>query len=118
MDLLAERFGEDVYNWAFQCPSCKDVATAQDFVDALKDRPITREDGSKMTASDILGKQCIGRNLGALEEADQSDWKGRGCDWAAYGLFRGPVTVVMPDGKEVCSFPVAKAPEGSLSSKG
>lgn len=108
LSLLIERFGKNVYDWAFQCPSCKDVATGQDFKDALTTSPITRKDGTEVTASDLLGQQCIGRTLGVLD-GPAEEWQGRGCDWAAHGLFRGPVRVTLPDGGEVYSFPVAEA---------
>ena len=32
----------------------------------------------------------------------------RGCDWCAFGLFRGPDVVVLSDGKEVYSFKMAE----------
>jgi hypothetical protein len=92
-DLLAEakgRFGEDPLGFAFKCPRCGDVAKVGEFEDA-----------------DAAGQECIGRQLGALSFG----YAGRGCDWAAFGLIPGPWTVVMPDGREVRSFPLAPAPE-------
>nr|WP_146607372.1 VVA0879 family protein [Spongiactinospora gelatinilytica] len=62
-----------------------------------------------ISASDLLSQQCIGRTLGALKTS-ASDWKGRGCDWAAFGLLRGPWEVVMEDRKSVWTFPLADAP--------
>jgi hypothetical protein len=61
---------------------------------------------------DRAGQECIGRHLGALSPtSDQGRSRAeRGCDWAAYGLICGPWTVVMPDGHEVHSFPLADAP--------
>ena len=104
--LLTERFGPSHTNWAFQCPSCGDVATGADFQDALAENPIIRQDGTTVTASDIFGQHCIGRNLGALQ-GKAKDWKGRGCDWTAYGLFMGPVTIDLGDGKKMHCFPLA-----------
>jgi hypothetical protein len=103
---LRRRFGDDPMNWAFQCPACKDIATAQDWRDALPEGQL---------ASDRLGQLCIGRQLGALREASNDDYTGRGCDWAAGGLFRGPDFVEMPDGTKVPSFPIAPPPEGTGS---
>jgi hypothetical protein len=40
--------------------------------------------------------ECIGRYTGGMEGPDK-------CDWAAFGLFRGPV-IIMNDGKEVAAF--------------
>lgn len=75
------RFGDDPKTWAFQCPHCGDVANAQDFIDAEAD-------------PNRVGQECIGRSLGALtKDATGTDGRKhakRGCDWAAYGLFRGP----------------------------
>jgi hypothetical protein len=67
-----ERFGDDQMSWAFQCPSCKDVATLADFRAAEVD-------------PGRAGQECLGRHM-----------TGRGCDWAAYGLFRGPWEIVVP----------------------
>jgi hypothetical protein len=83
-ELMAEAtklFGDDPKKFAFVCPQCKDVATIQDFIDAGK--------------PDAAGQHCIGRELGALVK-DAKKYSGRGCDWAAYGLFRGPWEVVLP----------------------
>lgn len=104
---LTERFGESPADWAFVCPSCGDVATGGDFRAALKEHPRERR-GGKVTASDLLGQECIGRTLGALGvRADE--WKGRGCDWCAYGLIGGPLGVELPDGRVVRSFQIAEA---------
>lgn len=104
---LTERFGESPAKWAFICPSCGDVATGADFKAALAEHPHTRRDGELVTASDIMGQQCIGRTLGALS-GPASKWKGRGCDWAAGGLFSGP-TFVQIDDHYAPSFAIAPA---------
>ena len=103
-ELVAEataRFGEDALDWAFRCPSCGDVATARDFQQAGAD-------------PNRIGQECIGRHLGALSGTKPTEDQGRalasrGCDWAAYGLFRGPWLVTVPGGKEIASFPLAPA---------
>jgi len=106
-DELVARFGEDPKRWAFICPSCGDVATAADFRAALDEAGRSDEH-----ASGHLGQVCIGRIAGALlREQPKGGYKGRGCDWCAFGLFRGPEFVVMPDGREVSSFAIAPAPE-------
>ncbi|MGC9540212.1 VVA0879 family protein [Streptomyces sp. UG1] len=105
VDEAIERFGDDPLKWAFQCPSCGDIATGQDFRDALKEHPRTNRNG-EVIASDVLGQECIGRTLGALEGR-----KTRGCNWAAYGLIRGPWEIALPDGRSVYGFPLAPAPE-------
>lgn len=101
--LVAEakaRFGPDPYAWAFACPHCGDVATGADFRDALDARPATGRDGTPLTASSLLGQECIGRRSATPD---------RGCDWAAYGLFCGPWKITTPDGKTMWSFPLAPA---------
>lgn len=99
-DECIKRFGPDPAKWAFRCPSCDDVAVAADF------SPFTKSG----FGSELLGQECIGRHLGALSYKTQEEWKasgGRGCDWAAYGLFHGPWFVKLPNGKEIPSFPLA-----------
>jgi hypothetical protein len=104
-----ERFGDDPLDWAFQCPNCGDVATGRDFRDALAKAPITNT-----SASDLLGQECIGRILGALDgpagTGGGRGQAGRGCDWAAYGLIPGPWTIVLPDGGTARGFPLADVP--------
>jgi len=96
---LEHRFGPDPKRWAFVCPICGDVACAQDFIDA----------GAN---PDKVGQECIGRSLGVLKrDQPKGGYKGRGCDWAAYGLICGPMFVVMPDGHKVPCFNVAEAVE-------
>lgn len=97
---LTERFGEDPTTWAFICPRCGDIARSGDFKAAMD------KSGVEGFGSDRLGQECIGRLLGALSKDGQAS---RGCDWAAYGLFSGPEYVILPNGKEVASFPIAPA---------
>lgn len=92
MHLANERFGSDGRKIAFRCPNCEDVATTQDFLDV---------------GSHAYGQECIGRSLGALDK----DYNGRGCNWTAYGLFKGPWLVTLPDGSEIGCFPLAEVEE-------
>jgi hypothetical protein len=103
-----ERFGKDPLNWAFQCPSCGDIATGTDFSEALAEHPRKHRTGAEVIASDVVGQECIGRTLGALRKG-HGKYTGRGCDWAAYGLFGGPWTVALPDGRTMHAFPLAPA---------
>lgn len=103
-----ERFGADPLKWAFQCPTCGDIATGADFSEALAEKPRKHRTGADVIASDVVGQECIGRTLGALEKG-RGKYTGRGCDWAAYGLFGGPWTVVLPDGRTMHAFPLAPA---------
>lgn len=110
-ELLAEardRFGDDPLKWAFVCPSCTDVANGTDFRAALAEHPRTNRSGEAVIASDIVGQECIGRTLGALEKSDRK-YAGRGCTWTAYGLFRGPWEIALPNGRTAHSFPLAPA---------
>ena len=106
---LKARFGDDPMAWAFRCPRCGDVATGQDFRDALARHP-RKHGGADVVDSDVLGQECIGRTFGTLG-VPADDWNGRGCDWTAYGLFHGPLEIVMPDGRSVWGFPIADAPQ-------
>ncbi|QDM55870.1 hypothetical protein SEA_MAGICMAN_53 [Gordonia phage MagicMan] len=107
-DELERRFGADPKRWAFICPACKDVASAQDFTEALAATNADRDAGQ------YLGQVCIGRLLGALKrEQPPGGYQGRGCDWAAFGLFRGPEFVIMPDGHEAPSFAPAPSSGGA-----
>lgn len=111
-----EKFGPDPMGWAFKCPVCGDAATARDFRDALESHPRLAR-GEPATASDLLGQECIGRTLGALNR-DGKKYAGRGCDWAAYGLFKGPWEIVMPDGHSAWSFALAAAPVAAATASG
>lgn len=117
LDLLQERFGDDPKDWAFRCPFCNDVATGADFTAAIAERYKDQADSAGIKASNRLGRECIGRSLGALERPrtakmeDARKWGGRGCDWTAFGLFQGPdfVEIDGPEGikKQPC-FPIAE----------
>ena len=104
---MQRRFGTDSLQWAFICPQCKDIATLGDFFDAGVNPA-------------VFGQECIGRSLGALskefarpgdDESKLPKYEGRGCNWAAYGLFRGPVEYLSPEGKSTWGFEIAPAPE-------
>jgi hypothetical protein len=104
-ELVAEarrRFGEDSRRWAFQCPNCKDIATAVDFLEA----------GAN---PQWVGQACIGRHLGALHVdatgTDGSSHATRGCDWHASGLICGPWSIDVGADQVVFSFALAPAPE-------
>lgn len=109
--LLHERFGEDPMDWTFVCPICGDRCTGADMRAALAKRPRTNRDGSVTTASDLLGQECIGRVTGAPEHGTKG-YAGRGCNWCAFGLFRGPWLITTLDGETIGAFPVADPAEG------
>ncbi|MEU8040935.1 VVA0879 family protein [Streptosporangium sp. NPDC049078] len=99
---LCDRFGDDWRKWAFRCPRCSDIATGLDISIALTNYPRKGHDGQEVLASTVLGQECIGRILRPQGEE-------RGCDWAAYGLLRGPWELVLPTGQSVWCFPIAPA---------
>lgn len=103
-----ERFGDDPIKWAFICPTCGDIANGEDFREALTAKPRKHRSGADVIASDVVGQECIGRTLGALDKGN-GKYTGRGCDWAAYGLFGGPWTIALPDGRSMHAFPLAPA---------
>lgn len=108
-DLLAEaklRFGDDPLDIAFQCPTCDDVATIREW--------------NAMGDPAAAGQECTGRASAAARAAGNVDRPG--CDWAAYGLFRGPWEVVIAaEGDEpergIWGFPLAgdPAPDGPVA---
>ena len=71
-------FGKDCTKWRFRCPRCGNVATGQEFKDA----------GAEPNA---IYRECIGRHV-----------EGKGCNWAAYGLF--DICTVHVDGIPVFEF--------------
>lgn len=85
-------FGRDYLKWRFQCPACKRVQTPEQF------RPY----GPKGARPDSAAQECIGRYMDGKAGPMR-------CDWAAFGLFRGPDIVVM-DGKDVGVFPFDAPP--------
>ncbi|MFC8676715.1 VVA0879 family protein [Streptomyces griseorubiginosus] len=114
-ELLEEaraRFGDDPLQWAFICPSCRDVATGQDFQQALAANPRKHTTGQDVSATDIVGQECIGRSLGALDK--RQTYTGRGCTFVAYGLIPGPWEVALSNGRTMRTFPLARAPEKDI----
>lgn len=77
-------FGEDMYKWRFKCPACGRTQSAEDF---------RRFKGKGATPSDAY-QDCLGRWDHSL-----------GCDWAAYGLLRGPDFVRVGEDQETPIFP-------------
>lgn len=79
-------FGADskMRDWRFVCPQCATVTSGQDFMDLFRSQGLT-EDEANVKGAQMAGRACIGRHT--------SD---AGCDWCAWGLFRGPREVVLP----------------------
>ena len=77
-----KRFGEDKRNWEFVCPACGRVQSYNIIQvemnnDAFKPkRSFPVEDGKPQVA---IYSECTGPE----------------CNWVAYGLFSGPVTVIL-----------------------
>lgn len=72
-----ELFGDDQANWLFVCPMCgHEISIAKARAEHADDLPKLRARGF------AIGQECIGRHLPE-----------RGCNWAAYGLFHGPLFV-------------------------
>lgn len=83
-------FGPNEDRWRFKCPTCGHVTS---HVDA-NSLPI--EERNKLKGAWNVTSECIGRYLDGI-----------GCNWAAYGLFRGPHFVVREDGTETAVFAFA-----------
>ena len=71
-------YGENKHDWQFQCPMCGNV---QSVAIARKKWPELEGVGWQPWS------ECVGRYLEGAA----------GCDWAAYGLFRGPIVIEHPD---------------------
>lgn len=85
---LKERFGEDSKNWAFKCPNCGNIQTAQDFIDNGAERHKT-----------FSYYSCIGRYV-----------KNKGCNWTLGGLLQMHKTCVLKDGEVFPVFEMAESP--------
>lgn len=81
---MKKRFPKGSDTVTFVCPSCKNEASVADFI----------EEG---LPPDLAPQQCLSRTIDSKR-----------CDWAAYGLFRGPVIIIAPDGKELPVFEFAE----------
>ncbi len=81
-----EKFGTDIKNWKFKCPSCGGVQSLSDFLENKVNEP----DGKFYFS-------CIGRWV-----------NGRGCDWTLGGLLQIHTTeVISEEGKPVPVFDFA-----------
>ena len=87
-----KRFGLDFKNWKFKCPNCGNIASGAEF----------KEAGAEPNA---IYQECIGRYV-----------KGKGCDWAAYGLF--DICTVKVDGIPVFEFADTNVPDIKDGKKG
>ena len=74
-----EKYGEDIRNWKFVCPSCKETQTLKEF-----------EENKVKDARDKFYFSCIGRFV-----------ENRGCNWTLGGLFQIHKTVVMSEDKKL-----------------
>jgi len=72
----------DPFDWSWKCPACKRQQTMEEF----------REFKDQGADPNTAYSQCRGRFTGGRKGPDK-------CDWAAYGLFRGPVVVTDGDEK-------------------
>lgn len=89
-----ELFGDDQDKWTFVCPSCGHEASVETVRAKYAEHlPGLRERGYRIEA------ECIGRYI-----------HGVGCNWAAYGLFGGPLVVDCGDGLTVRAFDFAGKP--------
>lgn len=92
------RFGKDMMNWKFVCPSCGHVQSTKDY----------KEAGAQPSA---VGFSCVGRYL---KKKKSAFGKKGPCDYAGGGLIRlNPITVVHEDGEESQAFAFAEADSGT-----
>lgn len=94
----ARRFGDDTERWAFRCFMCgNEMSIAR-----------AKAEFSQLRGSGWRPEsECIGRYIDVpAARMPRSD---KPCDWCAYGLIGGPVTVTMENGKTVHVFDFARA---------
>jgi len=87
------RFGEDVNNWRFICPSCGYIARVKEWRD--------------LDAHNSTAISCIGRYTNPPSKQTIFSKTGGPCNYAGYGLFKlNPIKVVTKedDGSEHDSF--------------
>jgi len=73
--------------WAFRCPICKRKQTQDEF----------KKYKHKGAKPGSFSMECIGRYTGGKKGPHK-------CDWAAYGLFSGPMNVVDDEGEKIPFF--------------
>lgn len=83
------RFGKNFEEWKFKCPMCGHVAAVHDYKAFGAHSP------------DCAYVECIGRYTG---QPSPSKSTGKGCNWAAYGLFGIPKGGVLVDGQHIFDF--------------
>ena len=88
-------FGDDRKKWQFKCPSCGLVLSGE----AVKERFDCEIKAGRLEGYSIE-QECIGRYVDKVD-----------CDWAAYGLFRGPNFVDRGSESPVAVFPYAPTHE-------
>ena len=89
-------FGKDVDKWRVRCPMCGKVTELSEYRAAGAEGP------------DCAFVECIGRYTG---QGSPDKATGKGCNWAAYGLFGIPsddkYKITFEDGHEKYIFPFA-----------
>lgn len=96
------RFGENRDDWKFVCAGCGHVQSVGDF---RKLQPVVTKD-----ISQAAYQECIGRYIGGKIWMDMKAGETGPCNYAAYGLFHGPIDVTMPDGSVAHVFDFAEVP--------
>lgn len=104
-------FGEDFFQWRFECPVCHNIAAVSDF----------EQHKEKCATPDSATKECIGRyqdrkyrpfSRSPLSK-DEAKVK-QPCDYAGYGLKRLSPVVIERDGQQIHCFAFA-APEAHVT---
>jgi len=90
---ITAKFGISPLYWKFKCPGCGKISSGKEF----------KELGG--TPEDLIQK-CIGN----FKDCGKPDPKNNenGCNWKAYGLFRGPDVVIDENGEKCYVFPIAE----------
>jgi len=94
-ELAVRLFGGDPMDWKFICPVCGNIQRTKDF-EQYKDQGAKPNDAYQ---------QCLGRYLpkdkrGGWSKDHSNPKVKRPCDFASFGLFRSPVSIVYDDEPE------------------
>lgn len=95
------RFGENLKNWTFVCPSCGNIQSMGDFEELVNNK-IDDVDPN------MAYYNCIGRHDTRIEIVGKMCGKIKPCNYTSGGLVNiNPVAVKIPDGRIIYVFDFA-----------
>ncbi len=93
-------------HFAFRCPICKTIQSAQSLVSAGAGRDFGEVEG-------FLGFSCVGRFTGRRRH-QRTDLPGLGCDWTLGGLLRVHELEIIHEGERRPHFELATPEEAQM----